>query len=155
MVPEMFDELYERLERFAARGINVTLKPQSDPSASFVVPGYTEEAIRTMQKGFPQQVYGEQLAQVALYDSKGNEYELDQAERFNAFGFNKFKGWSCNAGYQGIIIRDTEVRRSHSCHDDILGTITDGFEIFKKPTPCITPSCMSSADSKLPKWRNP
>ena len=151
MVPQMFEELYERLERFAARGINVTLKPQSDPTASHVVHGYTEDQITILRQGFPQQVYGEQLAQVALYDAKGNEYEIDQAERFNAFGFNKFQGWECNAGYQGIIIRDTEVRRSHSCHDDILGTTTGGFEIFKQPKPCITPSCMSSADSKLPK----
>ena len=151
MVPEMFDELYERLERFAARGINVTLKPQSDPTASYVVSGYTEEQVHKMQQGFPQQWQGEQIAQIALYDKDGTEYELDQAERFNAFGFNKFKGWTCNAGYQGIIIRDNEVRRSHSCYDELLGTLTDGFEIMKKPQQCITSSCMSSADSKLPK----
>jgi len=154
MVPEMFDELYERLERFASRGINVTLKPQSDPTASYVVHGYTDDQIHKMQTGFPQQWQGEELAQILLYDNNGIEYEFDQAERFNAFGFNKFKGWSCNAGYQGIIIRDKEVRRSHSCHDEVLGTITEGFEIFKEPKKCITPSCMSSADSKIPKVRN-
>ena len=151
MVPEMFEDLYERLERFAARGINVTLKPQSDPTASHVVHGYTEDQITTMRQGFPQHWEGEQVAQVLLKDGQGVEYEVDQAERFNAFGFNKFQGWSCNAGYQGIIIRDTEVRRSHSCHDELLGTTTEGFEIFKQPKACITPSCMSSADSKLPK----
>ena len=151
MVPQMFEDLYERLERFAARGINVTLKPQSDPTASHVVHGYTEDQITTMRQGFPQHWEGEQVAQVLLKDAQGVEYEVDQAERFNAFGFNKFQGWSCNAGYQGIIIRDTEVRRSHSCHDELLGTTTDGFEIFKQPKACITPSCMSSADSKLPK----
>jgi organic radical activating enzyme len=154
MVPERFEELYERLQRFAARGINVTLKPQSDPTASRVVHGYTDEQVRILREGFPQHWDGEQIAQIALYDKYGNEYELDQAERFNAFGFNKFQGWSCNAGYQGIIIRDNEVRRSHSCHDNMLGTLTDGFEIFKEPKKCITPSCMSSADSKLPKVKN-
>jgi hypothetical protein len=147
----MFEDLYERLERFAARGINVTLKPQSDPTASHVVHGYTEDQITTMRQGFPQHWEGETVAQVLLKTDQGVEYEIDQAERFNAFGFNKFQGWECNAGYQGIIIRDTEVRRSHSCHDDLLGTTTGGFEIFKQPKPCITPSCMSSADSKLPK----
>ena len=156
MVPQMFEELYERLERFAARGINVTLKPQSDPTASHVVHGYTEGQITRMQTGFPQRIPEEfkqliPILGVELIDKNGNKHLLDQAERFNAFGFNKFKGWECNAGYQGIIIRDTEVRRSHSCHDDILGTTTGGFEIFKQPKPCITPSCMSSADSKLPK----
>ena len=151
MVPEMFDELYERLQRFADRGINVTLKPQSDPTASFVVHGYTQEQIHRMQTGFPQQWNGEQIAQIALYDKHGNEYELDQAERFNAFGFNKFKGWTCNAGYQGIVIRENEVKRSYSCHDEPLGTLTDGFQIFNRPKTCITPSCVSSADSKIPK----
>jgi organic radical activating enzyme len=153
MVPEMFEELYERLERFAARGINVTLKPQSDPTASYVVHGYNEEQISKMQQGFSQEWQGEKVAQIALYDDKGIEYELDQAERFNAFGFNKFKGWSCNAGYQGIVVRENEVKRSYSCHEEPLGTITEGFEIFKTPKICVTPTCVSSADSKLPKKR--
>ena len=151
MVPEMFEELYRRLERFASRGINVTLKPQSDPTASFVVSGYTAEQIHKMQQGFPQQWNGEQLAQIALYDDKGVEYELDQAERFNAFGFNKFEGWTCNAGYQGVVIRENEVKRSYSCHDVPLGTLSEGFDIFDSPRKCITPSCVSSADSKIPK----
>ena len=37
MVPELFDDLYARSKRFNERGINVTLKPQSDPTASFIV----------------------------------------------------------------------------------------------------------------------
>ena len=151
MVPEMFEALYERLERFAARGINVTLKPQSDPTASHVVHGYTEDQITRMRQGFPQKWRGEQIAQIALYDDKGIEYELDQAERFNAFGFNKFEGWTCNAGYQGCVIRENEVKRSYSCHDNPLGTLDGGFELFKAPSKCITPSCVSSADSKIPK----
>jgi len=154
MVPDRFDELYSRLKRFADRGINVTLKPQSDPTASFVINEYTEDQIATMREGFPQQWQGEQIAQVVLYDEKGIEYGIDQAERFNAFGFNKFKGWTCNAGYQGIVIRENEVKRSYSCHEQPLGTLTDGFKIFDTPRLCVTPSCVSSADSKIPKVRN-
>jgi hypothetical protein len=153
MVPEKFYELYERCERLYKRGINVTLKPQSDPTASFVVQGYTEEMINLMQIGFPQNYQGEEIYQIALYDADNKEYLFDQAERFNAFGFNKFNGWSCNSGYQSIIIRNEEVKRSYSCHDQPLGTITDGFTIFDKPKNCITPSCVSSADSKIPKRR--
>jgi len=156
MVPEMFEELYERCERFAARGINVTLKPQSDPTASFVVHGYTEEQKNKMQTGFPQRIPDEYkklipLYQIELEDNKGEKYYLDQAERFNAFGFNKFEGWNCNAGYQGIVIRENEVKRSYSCCDKPIGTLTDGFKIFDNPRKCITPTCVSSADSKLPK----
>jgi len=150
MVPEKFHELYERLERFHKRGINVTLKPQSDPTASGIVDGYTEEMINLMQTGFPQKSQGEEIYQIALYDNNNKEYLFDQAERFNAFGFNKFQGWSCNSGYQSVIIRSNEVKRSYSCHDQILGTL-DKFELFKNPQLCITPSCVSSADSKIPK----
>ena len=70
MVPERFYDLYERCQRFYKRGINVTLKPQSDPTASFVVEGYTEEMINLMQTGFPQESFGEELYQIALYDKK-------------------------------------------------------------------------------------
>ena len=154
MVPEMFEELYDRMGRFAARGINVTLKPQSDPTASRIVDGYTEEQIHRMQTGFHQRDNGEDIYQIALYDADGREYLFDQAERFNAFGFNKFKDWNCNAGYQSCIIRSNEVKRSYSCHEDPLGTLQDGFTLFKTPRKCVTTSCVSSADSKLPKRKD-
>jgi hypothetical protein len=107
--------------------------------------------IDKMQTGFPQLSNGEELYQIALYDSDNAEYLFDQAERFNAFAFNKFKDWTCNAGYQSVIIRGTEVKRSYSCHDMPLGNILTGFDLFKQTQQCITPSCVSSADSKIPK----
>jgi len=150
MVPDRFWETLERCQRFKSRGINVTLKPQSDPTASFVVSGYTDEMIQIMQEEFQQQVSGEQLHQIRLSDGVQNYY-IDQAERFNAFNFNKFQGWSCNSGYQSVIIRGEEVKRGYSCHDVPLGDIINGFELFKEPSRCITSSCVSSADSKIPK----
>tara|TARA_B110000285_G_scaffold28052_1_gene27956 strand:+ start:2288 stop:3256 length:969 start_codon:yes stop_codon:yes gene_type:complete len=151
MVPEMFEELYERLQRFAARGINVTLKPQSDPTASFIINGYTTDQIEKMQKGFPQEWNGEEVYQIRLTDVSGSTYFIDQAERLNAYGFNKFEGWKCNAGYQSCIIRGNEVKRAYSCSDEPLGTLQDGFTLFKTPSKCVTATCVSSADSKIPK----
>lgn len=153
MVPDRFDEYYERCERFSARGINVTLKPQSDPTASFVINGYSKEMIDIMQTGFPQQANDQDLYQISLYESNGTEYLFDQAERFNAFGFNKFYGWTCNSGYQSIIIRGNEVKRSYSCQDSPLGTLQGGFNLFSNPKKCITSTCVSSADSKIPKCK--
>ncbi len=153
MVPEKFDELYGRCSRFSDRGINVTLKPQSDPTASHVVDGYSDEMINKMRTGFPQHFKDTEVLQVKLIDNNNKVWYVDQAERFNAFGFNKFNGWQCNSGYQGIVIRGNEVKRSYSCHDPILGTLTDGFTIFLEPKVCTTPSCMSSADSKIPKCK--
>ena len=153
MVPERFYEYYDRCSRFHDRGINVTLKPQSDPTASFVVSGYTNEMSDIMQIGFPQRSNGEPIYQIELKDSNSNIYLFDQAERFNAYGFNKFKGWMCNSGYQSVIIRGNEVKRSYSCHDVPLGTLDNGFKLFDSPEICITNSCVSSADSKIPKCK--
>jgi hypothetical protein len=153
MVPEKFYELYDRMERFYKRGINVTLKPQSDPTASRIVDGYTEDMLHKMREGFPQCAYGEETYQIALYEADGTEHLFDQAERFNAFGFNKFADWTCNAGYQSVILRGNEVKRSYSCHDMPLGNILTGFDLFKEPQRCITSTCVSSADSKIPKCK--
>lgn len=152
MVPENFYELYSRMERLHNRGINVTLKTQSNPTASSIVDGYTDDMINKMQTGFPQRANGEDVYQIALYDADNNEYLFDQAERFNAFGFNKFKDWTCNAGYQSVIIRGNEVKRAYSCHSAELGTL-DNFTLFDRPEKCVTPTCVSSADSKIPKCK--
>jgi hypothetical protein len=152
MVPEKFTELYERMSRLHDRGINVTLKPQSNTTASAIVDGYTDEMIAILKGQFPQKVAGEEVYQIALYDQNGTEHLFDQAERFNAFGFNKFANWHCNSGYQSVIIRGNEVKRGYSCHDEILGTL-DNFKLFTEPKVCSTPTCVSSADSKIPKWK--
>jgi len=150
MVPEHFEEYYERCRRFADKGINVTVKPQSDPTASRVVDGYTEKQIKILREGFPQKVNEEELFQIRLTDGQ-KDYFLDQAERFNAFDFNKFKDWNCYSGYQSCVIRGNEVKRAYSCSDEPLGTLYDGFTLFKTPSRCVTNSCVSSADSKIPK----
>ena len=180
MVPSWFERDWDNALFFHNQGINVTLKPQSDPTASRVVDGYTEDMLARLHNGMPQRAFTEhknkhverpkptfgkipsvtdsgdsipQHFQVEFEDKYGKKWYMDQAERFNAFNFNKFKGWSCNAGYQGIIIRepDGSIKRSYSCHDVPLGNIETGFKLFDKPMPCISPSCVSSADSKIPK----
>ena len=184
MVPQWFDQLYEESLYFHNRGINVTLKPMSDPTASKVVHGYTEEMLEKLYNGMPQRGFTEkknkhverpkatfkvdeeetlrketyqegvpQHFQVEFKDSKNKSWFMDQAERFNAFNFNKFSGWECSSGYRSIIIRepDGSIKRSYSCHDEPLGNIETGFKLFDKPKNCISPTCVSSADSKIPK----
>lgn len=148
MVLEKFFEYLDRCQRFYDSGIPVTLKPQSNVSASAIVDGYTDEMLNIMQTRFLQPVN-----QIVLRDIEGNMYDFDQAERFNAFGFNKFRGWSCNSGYQSVVIRGNEVKRSYSCSDEILGTLDTSFKLFSSSKCCITNSCVSSADSKIPKCK--
>lgn len=147
MVPEKFFETLDRCERLRARGINVTLKPQSNDTATAVVEGYTPDMIGIMQNDFEQQ----EGHQIRLTDGNQN-YFIDQAERFNALGFNSFTNWSCNAGYQSVIIRGNEVKRAYSCKEENLGTI-EKFTLFSAPRQCVTARCVSSADSKIPKCK--
>lgn len=186
MVPEWFDRDYENALFFHNKGINVTLKPQSDPHAMHVVSGYTDDQLAVLQNGMPQRgftdvkvstldtapvrptptfnktpdpIYWEdhssipQHFQIEFRDKDGEYWYMDQAERFNAFNFNQFKGWDCSSGYRGIIIRepDGSIKRSYSCWDKPLGNIETGFRLFDSPQECISPTCVSSADSKIPK----
>ena len=179
MVPERFEELWDDALYFHERGINVTLKPQSDPTASFVVSGYSDDMLGRLHNGMPQRGFTDvkkeiirpkpkleldlryettgipQHMQVELKDKDGNSWYMDQAERFNSFNFNRFKGWNCESGYRSIIIRepDGSIKRSYSCNDEPLGYIDQGFKLFNKPMPCITDTCVSSADSKIPKTK--
>ncbi len=179
MVPELFDSLIKQCEYIVSRNINVTLKPQSNPSAEHVVPGYTPQQLTVLQNNMPQQNFlalGKKLItrpkpkwkksldpakdspahanlQVEITDNQNQKWYLDQAERMNAFDFNKFKGWICSSGWRSLIIRepDGSVKRSYSCWDKPLGWIETGFKLFDEPKECITPTCVSSADSKIPK----
>jgi len=179
MVPNKFEGLWKDALYFHKREINVTLKPQSDEKAQKVVSGYTQSMLERLREGLPQKDYinsilkkkrqksfrpksklnkpektsSSQVFQVELTDSKGKIWFMDQAERFNAFNFNRFKGWECSSGYRSLIIREPDgfIKRSYSCHDKPLGHIETGFKLFSKPEICITPSCVSSADSKIPK----
>jgi molybdenum cofactor biosynthesis enzyme MoaA len=185
MVPEQFNEIYDLALYFHNRGINVTLKPQSDPTASRVVDGYTPEMLAKLHNGMPQRAFTEVKAQradlvkrpkptymidradpgfkqqagvdahyqVEFIDNEGNPWFMDQAERFNAFNFNNFNQWECSSGYRSIIIREPDgtIKRSYSCSEVPLGHIETGFKLYDKPMPCGGTSCVSSADSKIPK----
>lgn len=187
MVPDRFESLWEEALYFHERGINVTLKPQSNTSATKVVDGYSQEMLQRLQNGMPQRDYttdrlrqnqkkskrprspfsqlpdqhesGEkipQIMQIEFKDKNGKSWFMDQAERFNAFSFNQFRGWECSAGYRSIIIREPDgvIKRSYSCNDQPLGHIETGFQLFSSPQRCQTTSCVSSADSKIPKRKS-
>lgn len=153
MVPKNFSELYNIALFFYNKGLNVTLKPQSDSHANYIVKGYTKDQLDILHNGMPQSEGYKQIMQVELTDEDGKKWYIDQAERFNAFNFNCFKGWKCESGYRSIIIREPcgSVKRSYSCIDKPIGNIKTGFKLYNEPKVCISPSCVSSADSKIPK----
>jgi organic radical activating enzyme len=121
-------------------------RPSTRPKNPIVIPEY----IKTNQKNV------KQIMQVELNDTNGKAWYIDQAERLNAFEFNKFKDWICSSGYRSLIIREPGgvIKRSYSCADKPLGSIADGFKLFSEPQVCKTNSCVSSADSKIPKKKS-
>lgn len=187
MVPDLFEVLWQEALYFHNQGINVTLKPQSDSTASRIVDGYSPEMLERLHNGMPQRDYtgvkarrsgfaarpqptqsmidmaiqrGDDASvpavmQVELEDDQGKRWYMDQAERFNAFDFNSFEGWTCESGYRSIVIREPDgaVKRSYSCWDKPLGYIETGFKLFDEPRECITKKCISSADSKIVKHK--
>ena len=59
MVPDWFERDWENALFFHEQGINVTLKPQSDPTASRIVDGYKPEDLKRLHNGMPQRSYTE------------------------------------------------------------------------------------------------
>ncbi len=57
MVPERFDILWEDALYFHEAGINVTLKPQSNETATKIVEGYTKDQLDKLKRGMPQRDY--------------------------------------------------------------------------------------------------
>lgn len=97
-----------------------------------------------------------QVMQLEMLDADSKTWYMDQAERLNSFEYNNFQKWICSAGYRSLIIREPDgmIKRGYSCSDQPLGNIETGFDLFPKPRPCSSRSCVSSADSKIPKRKD-
>ena len=67
MVPEWFWLIMDEVMYFHERGINVTLKPQSDPHANFVVKGYDDKMLEQLHNGMPQRAYTESKNKYVSY----------------------------------------------------------------------------------------
>ena len=84
MVPEWFERDWENALFFHEQGINVTLKPQSDPTASKVVDGYTDEMKQRLYNGMPQRAYTEAKAkQRQLVQRPKPTFRIDKDNHFH------------------------------------------------------------------------
>ncbi|MFN7728065.1 MAG: radical SAM protein [Bdellovibrio sp.] len=134
MAIKYFEDLKNEALFFHEQGLNVTLKPMSIPAANVLIDQYSQEQIEFMQQGFPQRNLQKSKSnthiprvepkikvprpivehqsdsidsiEVQLKDSNGKTWYFDQAKRFNAFNFNNFYNWNCEAGLRSLIIID-------------------------------------------------
>ena len=90
-----------------------------------------------------------------MIDKNNKAYYIDNLERLLGLNFNRYRDWICEAGYRSIIITEPsgDIKRHFMCKDKPLGNITSGFKLYKKPMKCITEICGSSADCKIPKYK--
>ena len=181
MIPALWDVLYADAAYFRSRGQNVTLRPLITADGSRVVDEYDDGMLRIMQTSMLHQLqHGPTnrpngtaptvpLVEIAtneepdriieplteLKDKTGTTYYLDTASRMTTLDFTHFKGWACNAGFQSAVVREPAgtVHRGLACRDAPLGHVDTGFRLFDGAVPCITETCVSGFDSKLPKRR--
>lgn len=167
MVPEKFYELLKDAEYFYDLSINVHLQTQTDFKSNPIT-GYTQKMLKELQTAFPhtEKTRGQKPASkqfkrnlnienrhlIELNDSKGRSWHLDNPNRLNALNFNRYEGWECSAGYRSLVIdANGNIKRGHTCYDKPLGHIKTNFTMPTDITPCISPICTCTADSKIPK----
>lgn len=157
MEASSFYEALTRCETWRDLGLSITVKPQKCKSGNELLYGtYTPEMIEILKRGFPLADREDNTLMhqgVKLFDKDGGIHYIDQSERLNSLDKNRFKGWMCEAGFRSVVIRGNLVLRAHSCSDAPLGSISDGFQLYNKPKPCVSKVCITSTDSKLTKWR--
>jgi hypothetical protein len=59
---------------------------------------------------------------------------------------NLFEGWSCEAGVSRIFVLPDLTVWSGECQNDYLGSLTDDFNLFIKPTVCKQKLCLNNPD---------
>jgi len=155
MLNNDFDKMWNHAEYFYNKGVTVQPKIQIDYINNETIERkYTDKQLDKIKNGFPK--LGKKHYTFEMVDNDGKRFYVDNLERVLALNFNRFEGWICEAGYRSIIISEPQglIRRHYLCKDEPLGHIETGFKLYDKPRKCITKICGSSANCKIPKYKN-
>ena len=84
------------------------------------------------------------------------EIKLDNGETYRVAAnwlhneaMDNWQGWDCDAGYKRISVNKDFDVSSATCHNDHLGNIFTGWDLFEKPTTCKLPTCTGCTDDLL------
>ncbi len=109
---------------------------------------YSPEQLQRMQDYFGSRSSKRLPSLKMVYDDGSDRDVLSPPELIYS-DRNRFRGWSCEAGYSEIVITpDFKVYRA-SCEKDrtAMGSLlADGFELHGKPQPCARERCMCITD---------
>ena len=147
--------MYDHAQYFYDKGFSVQAKIQIDYiDGDTYERNYTPDQWDKIWNGFPRHSKNQYIFEMT--DKDGNVYMVDNAERALGLKFNRYKGWTCDAGYSSIILTEPKgnIMRHYMCKDKPLGNIETGFELYDEPRECTTEICGSCADCKIPKYRS-
>lgn len=149
-----FDEMWDFAKRFYDDGYSVQPKIEIEyANDTTIMKPYTKDQLDLIKNGLTET--NEENYMYRMYDKDGVEYKVDNFERLLGLDFTRFKDWYCEAGYRSIIIHEPSglIKRHYLCHDEPLGHIETGFNLYPTPKKCSTEICGSSADCKIPKYK--
>jgi MoaA/NifB/PqqE/SkfB family radical SAM enzyme len=154
MQHDNFDEMKDYAKIFYEDGYSVQPKIEIEYiDGKTIEKPYTKDQIDFIKNGLKEK--SDENYMYRLIDKNGIIHKVDNVERLIGLNFNRFKDWYCEAGYRSIIIHEPSglVKRHYLCHDEPLGHIEKGFKLHDIPKKCITEICGSSADCKIPKFK--
>ena len=154
LLQKYFDLMWNYAQFFYDNDINVQAKIEVEyKDGTTTEKEYTPEQLNKIKNGFPRTLQNEYTFE--MIDEHDVIHRVDNVERVVGLGFNRFKGWYCEAGYRSIVIHEPSglIKRHYLCHDKPLGHIEKGFTLYDQPKKCITDICGSCADCKIPKYK--
>ena len=154
MLQKYFDLMWDYAQFFYDNNISVQAKIEVEyKNGTMIEKKYTQAQLDKIKNGFPRSLESEYTFE--MVDQNDVIHRVDNVERILGLGFTRFKNWYCEAGYRSIVIHEPSglIKRHYLCHDEPLGHIEKGFKLYDKPKKCITNICGSSADCKIPKYK--
>jgi len=154
LLHDNFDEMWDHAQYFYDQGITVQAKMEVEYKDNTTIEKpYMDDELDKIKNGLPK--FDEKKYSFMMIDKQRKVHMVDNVERIVGLGFNRFKGWTCEAGYRSIVIHEPSglIKRHYLCHDEPIGHIERGFMLYKEPRKCITEICGSCADCKIPKYR--
>jgi|TARA_B100001094_G_scaffold84596_1_gene80914 sulfatase maturation enzyme AslB (radical SAM superfamily) len=156
MDPDIYDDQIKVLERFYERDHHVSRKINSRLHRDYIKytgeTVYEEEQIEDMNNSHIRKTGRGPL--ITVLDKDDNKIPIRHFEEIKNNQLWALQDWVCSVGYISVCIEGEIIKRGvGGCHKQVIGKMTDDWELYDEPKLCGSTSyCSCVADLKLPKW---